>query len=283
MVTDKSNRTLRNLYAINFVEMKEGGRGSGEKCWNGDNCVYEDGVYMPITPLMTEASASTLLGVHWQVESEVLGMNLRCELLEVEDDPKPDRTEGQLSFSVNIKDSTGCSATADLTPLAYNTHARLEMQITLSLLESRTSSPEVWKLLEYYRRLLLSNEEMVVYRPFWSTLDHGNGNCGEKLAIVGMNKAMISKKANLAASHIQAAICTPNFYTSSVQLLLEMNRTSRYHDQVVFQSRIRPTMFDSVRPYYEPTFEGIPVIGLPKSNYHSNPSGPGSTPAPTHN
>jgi len=272
MVSDKSNGTLRNLYAMNVFEMKEGGRGPGEKCWNGGDCVYEDGVYMPITPLTTEASASSLLGGHWQVESEVLGMNLRCELVEVDNHPELDRTEGTSSFSVNIKDSTGCSATAHLTPLAYNAHLRTAMQRTLNQFESRTSSPEAWKLLDYYRRLLLSNEEMVVYRPSWSTLDPGSGDCGHKLAIVGMDKAMISAKAKLTASHIQAAVCTPNFYTANVQLLLELNKTSRYHDQVVFQSRTRPAMFDDVRPYRKPIFEGIPAIGLPEFDLAFEPT-----------
>ncbi|KAH6977239.1 hypothetical protein BKA56DRAFT_732570 [Ilyonectria sp. MPI-CAGE-AT-0026] len=263
MVSDKSNGTLRNLNAMNFNVVGRG-KGAGEDCWNGEPCRYEDGVYMPVVPLADSVPVSAVLGSQWKVDSQVLAMALRCELIQVKDDPKLDHAEGNPSLFVDVKDFAGCSTTVTLPGLIYNSRLREKLREGLGQLENGAGKDSgVWKYLNDYRRLLLSKEEVVAYTPSWTRMRPDNADCSQKLAIVGLTSAAISSQAEPKASIVQAAVCKPEFFTASVRLLLSLNRTSLYHDEVPFVSRARPPRFNVVAPYHENFFKGLPKFGIP--------------------
>ncbi|KAI1124852.1 hypothetical protein F5Y10DRAFT_20617 [Nemania abortiva] len=260
MVSDKSNGTLRNIRGIIFQDITGLGKGIGEDCWNGGDCHYEDGVYMPVLPLADAIPASRSLGSYWEIESQVLSVAFDCNLAQVGDNPELNQTNGRPSLSVKIGGATDCSVTATLLGLTYDKYRREALQRSLSTFESRSGSA-IRKFSNYYRRLLLSGEELVAYTPSWVRMGPDDSHCGQKFAIVGLTSAALSKQSKPEASQIQAAICTPAFYNASVKMLLGLNKTSIYHDQVRFASWARPPPFDRVKPHHKIFFKGL--LGIP--------------------
>ncbi len=222
--TIKDRRTLDRLPSTSTsFTLYRNGTGPNESTWN-DDPRENTAAIMPMTMTTNQSLGWNIAMSRAEGYGQALAITLECDIVSLHVDRQNEVTGS--TVEVTLVDSNGCFGVIELKE-RLATHEMGSMMDILAkaradIIGSAKNEAALQRTLSYldaYSEALNLTSTLKAYRPGWLLAEGSHKLCRRKILMAATTRAIIANEINLRPQDIQAASCTPHYYSSNVTIL----------------------------------------------------------------